>query len=170
MATKKKRDKPYSPRVVRTNIPALLFNSDAPLTQGDRETILGAAHWSVQALARGEATKDDWHTIVNALNCSQVLSETAGNREIGLAVIYTAQNAMIAVGERCKALGILRLGAGDLPKINEAMVLYEELLGLVTKRQHATAIYEADRRIRAGNVVRLKREGTRRMGFAGIEA
>lgn len=170
MATKKKRDKTYRPRPVRSNIAALLFDSDQPLGQSDRESILGAAHWSVQALARGQATKDDWHTIVNALNCSQVLCETAGNRDVGLAVIYAAQNAMINVGERCKTLGVMRLGAGDLPKLNEAMALYEALLETVTKRQHATAIYEADRRIRSGNVVRMKRDGTRRMGVAGIEA
>ncbi|WP_042886313.1 hypothetical protein [Cupriavidus necator] len=125
MATKKKRDKAYRPRQVRTNIAALLFDSDKPLQQSDRESILGAAHWSVQALARGEATKDDWHTIVNALNCSQVLCEKAGNREVGLAVIYAAQNAMINIGERCKALRALRLGVGDLPRLNEAMSLYE---------------------------------------------
>lgn len=169
MATpKKKRNKAYRPRDVRTNIAALLFESDQPLSQSDRATILGAAHWAVQALARGAATRDDWHTIVNALNASQVLCEKAGNREVGLAVVYAAQNAMINVGERCKALGALRLGVGDLPKINEAMALYEDLLATVTKRQHAAALIEADRRIRAGNVVRLKKEGTRRMPAAGL--
>lgn len=167
--TKKKRNKAYRPREVRTNVAALLFDSDQPLSQSDRESILGAAHWSVQALARGQATRDDWHTIVNAMNTSQVLCEKAGNREVGLAVVYAAQNAMINVGERCKALGALRLGVGDLPKINEALALYEELLATVTKRQHAAAIFEADRRIRSGNVVRLKKEGTRRMPAAGLD-
>jgi len=170
MATsKKRRNKAYRPRDVRTNITALLFESDQPLSQSDRETILGAAHWSVQALARGQATRDDWHTIVNALNASQVLCEKANNREVGMAVIYAAQNAMINVGERCKAMGALRLGVGDLPRLNEAMALYEDLLASVTKRQHAAAIFEADRRIRSGNVVRLRKEGTRRMPAAGLD-
>ncbi|WP_340519825.1 hypothetical protein [Cupriavidus necator] len=39
----------------------------------------------------------------------------------------------------------------------------------MTKRQHAAAIFEADRRIRAGNVVLLKKKGTRRMPAAGLD-
>lgn len=168
--TAKKRNKPYRPREVRLNIMATLFEGDQPLPDDQRTTILLAARGSVAALVRGTATKDDWHTIVNALNTSQVLCESAGNRHIGLAVIHAAQNAMIEVGERCKRTGKLGISGDGLRPLNDVIELYEQLLETVTKRQHAAAIHEADRRIRDGNVVRLKKEGTRRLEIAGLAA
>lgn len=170
MAGTKKPRKAHRPREIRNDIPALLFESDQPLPDHQRASILIAAHASVSALARGSATSDDWHTIVNAMNISQILCEGAGNKEVGLNVIHAAQNAMIEVGERCKHIGRLGVSGDGLRTINEAMALYEQLLEAVTKRQFTTAIKEADRRIKAGNVVRLKREGTRRMSAAGLAA
>ena len=171
MATKKKRCKAYRPREVRNDVLPLLFEGDQPLPDHQRASILMALHGAVTSMARGTGCPQDWHTIVNALNTSQMLCENAGNKEIGLEVVYAAQNAMINVAEACKhpdspRYGKLGFGAGDLPVLNEGLVFYETLLEGVTKRQYTRAIQEAVRRLEAGAVVKVQREGTPRFALA----
>lgn len=172
MATpKKKRDKKYQPREARRDIAVLLFEGDQPLPAHQRASILMAVHGSVAAMAKGDGKPEDWHTIVNALNTAQLLCEDAGNKEIGLEVVYAAQNAMISVAERRKnpdgpGYGRFGFGVGELPDLNEGMRLYELLLESVTKRQYTRALQEGIRRLDAGDVVEVQREGTKRFALA----
>ncbi|CAG2132370.1 hypothetical protein [Cupriavidus numazuensis] len=169
--TTKKRDKAYKPREARRDVLALIFEGDQPLPDHQRATILMSLHGSVRSMARGTGCAQDWHTIVNALNTSQMLCENAGNKEIGLEVVYAAQNAMINVAEACKnpnspRHGKLGFGPGDLPALNEGIAFYETLLEGVTKRQYTRAIQEAVRRLEMGAVVKVQKEGTKRFALA----
>lgn len=171
MATKKKRSKAYKPRERRNDILPLLFESDQPLPDHQRASILIALHGAIASMAKGTGTHDDWHTIVNALNTAQLICEGAGYKEVGLEVVYAAQNAMIGVAERCKhpgspAHGRLVFGVGELPALNEGVALYETMIETVTKRQYTRAIQEALRRLQAGSVVKVQREGTPRFALA----
>ncbi|WP_316150074.1 hypothetical protein [Cupriavidus sp. BIC8F] len=169
--TKKKRDKKYQPREIRKDVLPLLYESDRPLPDHQRASILISLHGAIRSMTRGTGCPEDWHTIVNALNTTQMLCENAGNKEVALEVVYAAQNAMIGVAERCKnpdSPGYCRLGfgIGELPDLNEGMRLYEMLLERVTKRQYTWAIQEAVRRLEAGAVVKVQKEGTKRFALA----
>lgn len=171
MATNKKRPgKKYHPREVRRDIAALLFEGDAPLPDHQRASLLMAVHGSALALVQGDAPRQEWHSIVSALNITQMLCEKAGNSHVGLEVVAAAQNAMIAVGERCHRVGRLGVTGDEMRAINEAIALYEQLLEIVTKRQYAAAIEEGMRRLATGDVIKLQRAGTPRMTPAGLAA
>lgn len=165
MSRSQKPRKAYRPREARIDIPALMFESDEPICEQSRSSILIALHGSMAAMAKGEAVHNDWHSIVNCLNVMQILCERSGNKMIGLAVVYSAQNAMINIAERYKAKGVLRFGRGEMATVNEATTLYEDFLSTVTKRQYTSAIREVDKRMKNGNVVRIRATGTKRMGI-----
>lgn len=169
--TQKKRNKAYKPREARKDVAALLFEGDQPLPDHQRASILIALHGAIRSMAKGTGTHEDWHTIVNALNTAQLICEGAGNKEVGLELVYAAQNAMISVAERCKnpdspGFGKLGFGIGELPAINEGASLYEQLMETVTKRQYTRAIQEAVRRLESGAVVKVQKEGTKRFALA----
>jgi hypothetical protein len=170
-ATKKKRDKKYQgPRDVRLNIAELLFEGDAPLSASSQTTLLITVHWAASSLARGMARKDDWDTIVNAFNCAKIFCEKAANAQSSIAVLNAGHNAMIDIAERSYKIGVLRLGVGNLTRINAGLALYEQLIGTVTKRMHTAAINEVDRRMQRGEKVSLQRAGTPRMTTAQLAA
>ena len=158
----------WKPTTPRRDIVDLLFDADQPLADHKRVSLLMAVHGSAQALIRGNAPRIVWHDITNALNIAQILCEGAGNSEVGLEVIFDAQNAMIAVGERCHAVGRLGASGDEIRAINNGIALYEQLLETVTKRQYTNAINEGIRRLKAGDVVKLQRAGTPRMTTAQI--
>lgn len=165
MSRSKKPRKAYRPREARIDIPALMFDSDGPIPDDARSSILLALHGSMAAMAKGDAVHGDWHTIVNCLNVMQILCEHASNKMVGLAVVYSAQNAMINIAERYKARGVLRFGIGEMQTVNDATTLFEDFLSTVSKRQYTGAIREVDKRMKHGNVVRIRATGTKRMGI-----
>ncbi|MGO4151401.1 hypothetical protein [Cupriavidus sp. YAF13] len=167
---KKRQGKKYHPREVRRDITELLFDGDQPLADHKRASLLLAVHASAASLMKGDAPRIVWHDITNALNIAQILCEKASNSEVGLEVIFAAQNAMIAVGERCHAVGRLGVSGDEIRAINDGIALYEQLLETVTKRQYTRAIEEGIRRLEAGDVVKLQRAGTPRMTTTHLAA
>lgn len=122
MATNKKRQgKKHRPREARRDIVALLFDGDQPLPDHQRASLLLAVHASAASLVKGDAPRIAWHDITNALNIAQILCEKAGNSDVGLEVIFAAQNAMIAVGERCHAVGRLGVSGDEMRAINDGL-------------------------------------------------
>lgn len=99
MGTTKKPRKRYMPKSKRTDIISFISNGSEPLDANTRTSILTAVHAAAFSLSRGTNEKDAWHTVTNALNIAQILCEDAGNREIGINVIFAAQNAMIECAE-----------------------------------------------------------------------
>jgi hypothetical protein len=91
--------KPRKLREVKNHI-MYLQNADEPMQGEERLEVLTSVHMAALSFSRGTATKAEWDTIVIGMNIAIVLSESAGNREIGLRALYDAQNAMIEVAER----------------------------------------------------------------------
>ncbi|MDW3683931.1 hypothetical protein RA280_19715 [Cupriavidus sp. CV2] len=172
MAGKKKarQGKKHTPRTPRRDIVELQFDGDQPLAGHKRASLMLAVRSSAVSLVQGDAPRIAWHDITNSLNIAQILCGRAGNSEIGLEVIFAAQNAMIAVGERCHAVGRLGVSGDEMRAINDGIALYEQLLETVTKRQYTNAINEGIRRLEAGDVVKLQRAGTPRMTTAQLAA
>ncbi|MEM5384160.1 hypothetical protein VSR68_11280 [Paraburkholderia phymatum] len=159
MAGNKKPRKAYRPRPVRTDIATFMFEGDAQLDATLQTSILTAVHAAATSLVRGANDESAWHTIVNAFNIAQILSETAGNREVGLNVMYAAQNAMIGIGERANETGRLVFTGEELKAMNAGVALFEQFAQTVSKRQYAAAAGESVRRVRVGTVVKLRRAG-----------
>lgn len=157
MAANRKPRKPYKRKQVQTDALTFLMNGDEPLDPALRTTILTTVHASAASLARGSNDKEAWNILVNALNIALVLSEDAGNNEIGLEVIYAAQNAMIAVAERYHRTERLVFAGEELQAMNGGIDLFEQMADTVTKRQYTRAAGETVRRKNVGAVVRIKR-------------
>lgn len=134
-----------------------LFNADQPMQGAERIEVLTSVHMAALNLSRGEATKNEWDTIVVTMNIAIVLCESAGNREIGLQPIYDAQNAMIAVCERFQERGKFVLTGAELRAMNSGIALFEQLVDTVSRRQYVRACAEYTRRLNAGKAVRIKR-------------
>lgn len=157
--SKAKRGKAYKRRPVQTDAVMFLMNGDEPLDQGLRTTILTTVHASAAGLAHGSCDKESWNVLVNALNIALVLAEDAGNNEIGLEVIYAAQNAMIAVAERYHRTQRLVFAGDELRDLNAGIALFENMVETVTKRQYTRAAAETVNRKNRGDVVRIKKDG-----------
>ncbi|WP_438391105.1 hypothetical protein [Caballeronia sp. DA-9] len=160
MAANRKPRKAYIPRSKRKDVASFLFEGNSPLDSSTRTAVLTAVHAAALSIARGENNRDAWHTVVNALNIAQILCEDAGNREIGLEVIYAAQNAMIDVAERFHAVGRLVFDASGLTAMNSGIDLFEQLIETVSKLQYTRAAGESVRRVESGAVVSIKKNGT----------
>jgi hypothetical protein len=159
MASNRKPRRPYKQKQVQTDAVMFLMNGDDPLDQSLRTTILTTVHGSAASLARGSNDKEAWNIIVNALNIALVLAEDAGNNEIGLEVIYAAQNAMIAVAERFHRTERLVFAGDELQALNAGIALFENMVDTVTKRQYTRAAGETVNRKNRGDVVKIRREG-----------
>ncbi len=157
MAGNKKPRKPYVARSKRKDIVSFLFEGNDPLDQSARTAILTAVHAAAFSLARGTNEKDAWHTVTNALNIAQILCETAGNNEIGMNVVYAAQNAMIECAENFHKRARLVFGTGGLPAVNAGIDLFEQLIETVTKLQYTRAAGESVRRSESKQVVMIRR-------------
>ncbi len=134
-----------------------LFNGDQPLQGDERTKVLTSVHAAALSLARGDGQKDAWDKLVFAMNISIILCEAAGNKEIGLQVLYDAQNALIDAAERYNATGRLVFGPGGLPALNGGLHVFEQLVDTVTRRQYVRASDEVIRRLNAGKAVQIKR-------------
>jgi hypothetical protein len=157
MGTTKKPRKRYMPKSKRKDIISFISNGSEPLDAGTRTSILTAVHAAAFSLSRGTNDKDAWHTVTNALNIAQILCEGAGNREIGINVIFAAQNAMIEAAENFHRRARLVFGTGGLPAVNAGIELFEQLIETVTKLQYTRANGEAIHRVESRQVVRVKR-------------
>jgi hypothetical protein len=159
MSRSQKPRRPYKRRPVQTDAVMFLMNGDEPLDASLRTTILTTVHASAAGLAHGSCDKESWNVLVNALNIALVLAEDAGNNEIGLEVIYAAQNAMIAVAERYHRTQRLVFAGDELRDLNAGIALFENMVETVTKRQYTRAAAETVNRKNRGDVVRIKKDG-----------
>jgi hypothetical protein len=157
MSRNKKPRKAYVPRSNRKDIISFLFEGHEPLDASTRTSILTAVHAAALALSQGTSEKSAWHTLTNALNIAQILCEEAGNNEIGLNVIFAAQNAMIEAAENFHKSARLVFGERDLMAVNAGIDLFEQLVETVTKLQYTRAAGESVRRAESKQVVMVRR-------------
>jgi hypothetical protein len=157
MAGNKKPRKPYVAKSKRKDIISFMFEGNEPLDVSTRTPLLTAVHAAAFSLSRGTNDASAWHTLTNALNIAQILCEEAGNNEIGLNVVFAAQNAMIEAAENFHKRARLVFGTGGLPAVNAGIELFEQLLETVSKLQYTRAAGESVRRVEAKQVVMVRR-------------
>jgi hypothetical protein len=166
MAKSTRPRKKYVPKVGRKDTVTTLFEGDEPLKGELKEKVLLTVHMAALALAKGEATQDDWGALVTACNVCLVLCENARNKHIGLQAVYDASNALISIQERFFAMG-RRVSTGDeLTAVNGGIHVFEELVETVSKRKYVWASDQIDKRMREGQVVGVAPlKKTARYGF-----
>jgi hypothetical protein len=153
--TKKPR-KPRKLREVKNHI-MYLQNADEPMQGEERLEVLTSVHMAALSFSRGTATKAEWDTIVIGMNIAIVLSESAGNREIGLRALYDAQNAMIEVAERFHVRDSFVLTGDELRAMNGGIHVFEALVDTVSRRQYTRACAEYTKRLSAGKAVQIRK-------------
>lgn len=148
--------KPRKLREVKNHV-MHLYDADSPMQGEERIEVLTSVHMAALAFSRGTATKDEWDTIVIAMNVAIVLCETAGNREIGLQALYDTQNAMIDVCERFQVRGRFVLTGEELRALNGGIHVFEALVDTVSRRQYTRACAEYTKRLSAGKAVQIRK-------------
>jgi hypothetical protein len=156
MPSSKKPRKPRKLREVKNHI-MYLQNADEPMQGEERLEVLTSVHMAALSFSRGTATKAEWDTIVIGMNIAIVLSESAGNREIGLKALYDAQNAMIEVAERFHVRDSFVLTGDELRAMNGGIHVFEALVDTVSRRQYTRACAEYTKRLSAGKAVQIRK-------------
>jgi hypothetical protein len=156
MPSSKKPRKPRKLREVKNHI-MHLQNADEPMQGEERLEVLTSVHMAALSFSRGTATKAEWDTIVIGMNIAIVLSESAGNREIGLRALYDAQNAMIEVAERFHVRDSFVLTGDELRAMNGGIHVFEALVDTVSRRQYTRACAEYTKRLSAGKAVQIRK-------------
>jgi hypothetical protein len=156
MPSSKKPRKPRKLREVKNHI-MYLKNADEPMQGEERLEVLTSVHMAALSFSRGTATKAEWDTIVIGMNIAIVLSESAGNREIGLRALYDAQNAMIEVAERFHVRDSFVLTGDELRAMNGGIHVFEALVDTVSRRQYTRACAEYTKRLNAGKAVQIRK-------------
>jgi hypothetical protein len=157
MAGNKKPNRhPRKLREVKNHI-MYLKNADEPMQGEERLEVLTSVHMAALSFSRGTATKAEWDTIVIGMNIAIVLSESAGNREIGLKALYDAQNAMIDVAERFHVRDSFVLTGDELRAMNGGIHVFEQLVDTVSRRQYTRACAEYTKRLSAGKAVQIRK-------------
>lgn len=153
----RKRSKSYTPRPLYRDEALFLLNGNDPLAPERQRALLTAVHGAAASIAQGKNDHDQWGVLSEAFNIGQIVSEESGNSDIGLDVIFAAQNALISCGERCNSIGRLGFTGDELKAVNEGIRLFEQLIAMMTRRQYAHAVAECNKRKRHGNVTKVKR-------------
>jgi len=111
-------------------------------------------HQSMLALTTGQADKQDWQFVANAVNVGLVLCEQGYGKEF-VGDLVQAQVAMTLLRDRYKATGRFILRAEEMKLINEALALHDEQLDLAPVMHVAKAAIKVERELSRGNFVRV---------------
>lgn len=147
---KKPRNKAYRPRVGTKDTVTTLFEGDEPIKGEMKEKVLMTTHLCATRLAQGDGTQQDWGAIVTAMNLCMVLCERAKNQNIGLAAVYDANNALIAVQERFFEIGRRVFKGDELVAMNGGLHVFDQLVETVSKRQYVWASDQVEQRMYDG--------------------
>jgi len=88
-------------------------------------------HIAIEALRKGEATKDDISTLIEAFNVTEALAIKGIGAEYR-AEIRAGQDAIYSIGTRAKKLGRFVIAGPELSAINTAMEIHDAQLDIAT--------------------------------------
>ena len=127
MKTKKPRNKKYVPRLVRLD-PMAFVKTGLTMAPDSQMTILKIKnHAAMSRLANGTGTRDDWDTIIGAINMAQVMAELGTGDEYRK-LILSAGAAMLAVGKRYMRWDKFEFCGDELARVNDALDVHEAQL------------------------------------------
>lgn len=117
---KKKRNKKYVPKPVMLDSMNWAMSGAHKLPKYKRDELLIPVDTAYKAMQRGEATREEWNTVANALNIAEALSEM----QIGANLIPLIQAGLSALHDvAMRMLG----GAKSTCKGAELTAIYEAL-------------------------------------------
>lgn len=128
---------------------AIYNNSPTPAAEVTR--VMAAVRLSYEKLKLGTGTSEDLLHVQSALNVGMVRAESIDPEVVRMFV--AAGEALVECERIRRRSGRYGFTGPHILAMNAAMDLYEQMLTLSTPNQLHAAATEADRRIRAGNVV-----------------
>lgn len=141
MANNKKPRKAYRPKPVRIDPVGYVLTGMMPLDQvGDELVTLRVKnHAALTALTQGRATSLDFNMLISALNVTEALMLQELGAEYSPA-LKAGQDALRAIGQRCRTLGRFVLRAEEMKALNLAMDVHDAQLEICTVAQIERAI------------------------------
>lgn len=156
MATSQRPRKAYKPR-------AKLIDPVTYVTAGfkyldevgdELVTLRIKNHSALAAMTQGRATSADFNMLVSALNVTEALMM----QELGAQyspVLKAGQDALTAIGHRCRSIGRFVLRAEEMTALNLAMEVHDAQLDVCTVAQIERAIINVRNTIVSGKAKRI---------------
>lgn len=148
---KKKRTKAYKPRPVRIDPIGYVLTGFKRLDQvGDELVTLRIKnHGALAALTQGRADALDFNMLISALNVTEALMRQQIGAEYSPA-LKNGQEALTAIGQRCRSIGRFVLRAEEMNALNLAMEVHDAQLEICTVDQIERAIHTVRRVVSTG--------------------
>lgn len=149
MANTKRPRKAYRPKVVISNPLDYVLSGYAPPSEDVKVNLRIKFHLAMTRIAKGEADKDDWGIVADAINVCVVLCEMGFGREF-YPDLVAAQQAMLDMKARYKKTGKIILKGDEMQKINVALDLHDQQIDLVRTIDVERAVFSVQQRLRNG--------------------
>ncbi len=160
MATKKPRNKKYTPRPVGAAgglvaiARATMRQEEAVPLRADQTTDLGLAYWlSMQNLLTGDANEEAWSCVVCSLNIGMALCEM-GIGDGYEPWLVKALDGAFRAKIRSKHTSNFRLDGEAITAITDALHVHDDQMKVATRAEVTEAMNTVRRRIDEGNVYR----------------
>lgn len=124
------------------------------LTKDQSEDLGLAIHTGVVRMRNGIGLEEDFYTFAAMANVSLILCERGVGAEY-LDIVYTVQEALIAILERHRRTGKWGFSGPEMLAINDAAKLHEQQIAVVTRGECRDALFEARRRAARGDVLNV---------------
>ncbi|MCG2586549.1 hypothetical protein [Massilia sp. TS11] len=139
MANSKKPRKAYRPRPVSVNAAEWAVAGACCFTASMVADLIEPVRAAYDKLRQGQATVDDWNTLVQALNLGEALAVARIGAEL-MPFLHAGMAALQAVAER-RAAGRSSVCTGaELTTIYDAMSWYRSQLRICTQAEYSRAI------------------------------
>lgn len=151
MAANKKPRKAYRPKPVRIDPVGYVLTGLKPVGEvGDELVTLRIKnHGALAALTQGRATSLDFNMLISALNVTEALMMQELGAEYSPA-LKAGQEALTAIGQRCRTLGRFVLRAEEMTALNLAMEVHDAQLEICTVAQIERAIHTVRKVVTTG--------------------
>lgn len=136
---KKARSKSYKPRGVMPNCLDWALAGAHTMTEKQQAEFLAPVDAGIDLLRQGQATRDDWNDVANAMNVATALAHFQIGPNL-LPAIEAAQDALKAIAGRMIQRGTSTCYAAELDAIREGREMYRAQLKVCTQGESSRAI------------------------------
>lgn len=144
---KTKRKKEYKPKKVIINTMAFVKTGLTIAPESQMITLKIKNHAAMNRLANGMGTRDDWDTVIGAINMAQVMAELGTGSDYRK-MILSASDAMRSVGKRYMKWDKFEFCGDELTRVNDAIDVHEAQLDVCRVIDIERAADEVLRRIK----------------------
>jgi len=119
----------------------------------NEQNALSVVYWAaLDAMSRGHGDETHFDSLAGAVNLALVLAERAANNADAIALIQSAQEALMRAQQRSKTLGRYGFDGLGYAAVQAVLDIHDQQLALCTGKEMIDAMDEAIRRMRAGHV------------------